>query len=504
MGVRKAKQHGHKCLQYSMLNPSVIEGDEDCLFLNVYTPQLPTEEDAPELPVMVWIHGGGFVTGSGDVDFYGPEYLMDQQVVLVTINYRLGPFGFLTTADADAPGNYGLHDQVLALEWVQANIAAFGGDQHQVTIFGESAGGSSVGLLVLSPRARGLFARAISQSGASFCNFAASGQQQGAMAVKQAKMLDCPAGTSREIMGCLRRTPAREILKSIGTIWSEDPVHVLPRMYRPRVDLESRMPFLPADPYRTLQNGDFNTVPWMMGMTADEGAFFVNSLLNNPAAVAVLEGRDWARWASSVLLIKDISPDEKAAATTAEKIYGYYTETGGEVTADNPGPLTAMLSDRSFGVCVTREAQLASQHTPLYMYLLTESSEARQNLLQLLTRLRAKNKYFDLGVPHGEDIMYLFKPMFTAPMKADSEQYKMVHFMTSLWVSFASRGYPSSDVISMPSWPIYTDAMREHMLLNTEPGVGRDVFGDRIEFWKQLNIKENWMKPLIEAPHDEL
>ena len=141
-----------------------ISGSEDCLTLNVYTP-------APIVgkcrPVMVWIHGGGFVSGSGKTDMYSPDYLIAEDVVVVTINYRLGIFGFLAFEDPSlgVPGNAGLKDQVMALKWVQKNIHNFGGDPNNVTIFGESAGGASCHLLMLSPMARGLFHRCIAQSG---------------------------------------------------------------------------------------------------------------------------------------------------------------------------------------------------------------------------------------------------------------------------------------------------------------------------------------------------
>ncbi|XP_037079061.1 cocaine esterase-like [Pollicipes pollicipes] len=158
-------KHGRTCLQYNAFKSNSLEGDEDCLFANVYTPQLPALERAVGgLPVMVFIHAGGFTMGSGDEEIYGPNYFMDEAVVLVTFNYRLGSFGFFTTRDKNAPGNYGLLDQVMLLQGVRDNIARFGGDPATVTVFGTSAGGASVSLLVLSPLAKGLFHHAISQS----------------------------------------------------------------------------------------------------------------------------------------------------------------------------------------------------------------------------------------------------------------------------------------------------------------------------------------------------
>ena len=374
--------HGNKCMQFSVFPPGRIEGAEDCLFLNVYTASLPKDGDNPALPVMVWIHGGGLVTGSGDFDLHGPDYIMDQPVVLVTINYRLGPFGFLTTADEAAPGNYGLHDQVLALEWVQANIAAFGGDPDQVTIFGESAGGASVGMHVLSPRSNGLFARAISQSGAAFSPFAASGEPQGKVAKKHAELLKCPTDDSRKIVGCMRQKSAKEIFKTLSTMLSEDTVAVLNILYKPRVDLESHLPFLPKDPYAALQSGDFNKVPWMMGLNRDEGAFYTFGLRNKPEGVKAYSGRDWSRWASSIIQVNDVTSEPAAMAEEVHKFYFGDADCGEE----NLTPLGDMIGDRFFTTSVITEANLAAEHTPVYMYLLNHTGAGRQNLLQILAQ----------------------------------------------------------------------------------------------------------------------
>lgn len=135
-------------------------GSEDCLYLNVFTPQLPTACEKGKLkPVMVWIHGGGFTSGSSKAIIYGPEFLITEDVVLVTINYRLNIFGFFSVEDPslNCPGNFGFKDMCLALKWVQQNICKFNGDPSNVTIFGESAGAASVHLLVLSPMAKGMF-----------------------------------------------------------------------------------------------------------------------------------------------------------------------------------------------------------------------------------------------------------------------------------------------------------------------------------------------------------
>ncbi len=175
-GIRQATEFGNACSQpafpsnglYGTAPPPI---SEDCLYLNVWTPAKSADD---RLPVMVWIHGGGFVHGTGSAIGYEGENLARKGAVVVTINYRLGILGFLALPELDAEspqhvsGNYALMDQIAALQWVQKNIAAFGGDPNRVTIFGESAGSISVNILMASPLAHGLFSRAIGESGGAF------------------------------------------------------------------------------------------------------------------------------------------------------------------------------------------------------------------------------------------------------------------------------------------------------------------------------------------------
>ncbi|XP_011630104.1 esterase E4-like [Pogonomyrmex barbatus] len=158
---RDASKYGNVAVQYNIFDGTII-GDEDCLYLNVYNTDL---ELSQKRAVMVWIHGGGFFMGDGNPSIYGPDFIIRKDVVLVTLNYRLGVLGFLNLNDEVATGNQGLKDIVMALKWVQKNIAKFGGDPKNVTIFGESAGGAIVHYLTLSPLTEGLFHKAIAHSG---------------------------------------------------------------------------------------------------------------------------------------------------------------------------------------------------------------------------------------------------------------------------------------------------------------------------------------------------
>ena len=211
-GVREAIEPGSQCPQ--TLSPAGPSNDEDCLFANVWTPT-----GAHDLPVMVWIHGGAFLFGSGSDKFYDATLLADRGVVVVTLNYRLGAFGFLAhpalrTDDPAFPtsGNYGLEDQRAALEWVQRNIAAFGGDPTRVTLFGESAGGYSTCVQYLSKRSHGLFEAAISESGLCGATLLevprATAEAQG---VALGTALGCP-GTDAAAIACLRGKSVAEVM----------------------------------------------------------------------------------------------------------------------------------------------------------------------------------------------------------------------------------------------------------------------------------------------------
>ncbi|XP_033229048.1 esterase FE4-like [Belonocnema kinseyi] len=209
-GVRMADTDAEQCPQQEGMN---VVGKEDCLYLNVYTPNQKLGLGEHLLPVMVWIHGGAFNSGNSSSTGYGPDYLLDEDVVFVSLNYRLGILGFLSTGDLEAPGNFGLKDQVLALKWVQKNIRAFGGNPERVTIFGQSAGAISVGLHLLSDASNGLFQQAIMQSGSVLVPWGYQNRSQYESHVKDLAFVHlCPTFNSKSIVECLRTKSIEELL----------------------------------------------------------------------------------------------------------------------------------------------------------------------------------------------------------------------------------------------------------------------------------------------------
>ena len=484
-GEHDGEAHGRVCPQIDSFGGSKLTGAEDCLLANVYTPRISLNQtDQTGLPVMVYIHGGGFRMGSGDDTFLGPKYFMDEDVVLVTFNYRLSAFGFLTTEDHHAPGNSALRDQVLLLQWVQDNIASFGGDPQSVTIFGESAGGSSVSILVLSPLSRGLFDRAISQSGSALATWALGGGQV-MSAFSLARKLNCSVDDVEVMVECLQRQPYEDIVEN--TRGHE-------AAFQPRVDKEAEYPVIPDDPYVLLNSGSFNRVPWMNGITAEEGSVVLPFFSKNTTLMSELYSGNVTYWqdVAGMMMKGDKNTFDCDANATEEivKVRDFYV---GNLSDTNLLPLAQLVSDRRFVSQMSSEVRLASRHTSVYKYILDHTGPGRLKITDLFT---FGTPGPDFGPTHGDDLMYLFSNDKIPLAEVGSEAYTMIRFMTNLWTNFARTGRPSSDILPTPDWPIFTERSQLHMRLNSQPSLGERLFEGRVNFWKTVRINEPWRHPV--------
>ena len=270
-GIKEAKSNGHVCPQHMYYKPDIWIGQEDCLWLNVFTRDLVKSK---RRPVVVWIHGGNFVRGSAGE--YEPDYILDEDVVLVTIQYRLNMFGFMSTEDSSAPGNYGMLDQVAALQWVKANIEAFSGNPDRVTIMGQQAGGASVHYHMLSPLSRGLFSKAISMSGSALCWWA-SLKRPLEKAKKMARLTKCEyhkpdnkdtPEQKKKMVECLKSKSMEVLMNTHPNFYDwrhleqcQEPMTA----WSPRVDPESGIPFMPREPIDVMKEGSYTHVPWVVG-----------------------------------------------------------------------------------------------------------------------------------------------------------------------------------------------------------------------------------------------
>lgn len=277
VAVRDAVSKPNSCFQtldtsfnrfpgVEMWNPNTPMS-EDCLYLNVWVPRGFGSQ--PPRATMVWIFGGGFWSGTSTLDVYdGSKLAATENVIVVSINYRVGPLGFLYTATDDAPGNQGMLDQVMALKWVYDNVANFGGSQETITIFGESAGATSVGLHLMSPLSMNYFSRAIMQSASPTADWSVQSEAQATVrAQRLASTLGCPVSSTAGMVTCLQRADAQNVTDSMWNLVS----HYFELPFAPIVDNH----FLPAHPRDLLARGEVKDTEIIIGANKDEGIFWL-------------------------------------------------------------------------------------------------------------------------------------------------------------------------------------------------------------------------------------
>ncbi|KAK8720496.1 hypothetical protein OTU49_013278 [Cherax quadricarinatus] len=342
------------------LPPRDLAGSEDCLFLNVFTPK-----DAAELPIIVYIHGGGYF--SGGAREYLPHVLLNHDIVLVVLQYRLGTLGFLSTEDSVIPGNFGLKDQTLALQWVQKNIHNFGGDKSKVTIMGQSAGAASVHYHILSPKSSGLFARAIMHSGTALSSWALTRTHR-AQAMYVAENLGCPTLEGSEaLLKCLQAAdaPALAALAQDFFKW-----FILPMTLSPRVDGD----FVPDEPGLLLREGRYTKVDLLAGAVSQEGAMFTHAMLANEDLVSALE----SNFRTNGPLSLQCHTESNDPAGMALQVYQYYLGQGKLNPLAQSEQLTQMFSDRLVKVDLEQlmlQQARQSINTTTFRYLLTHRAQ---------------------------------------------------------------------------------------------------------------------------------
>ncbi|XP_063224005.1 juvenile hormone esterase-like isoform X2 [Bacillus rossius redtenbacheri] len=505
-GVLDATQDGAMCVQKNYLvAPYELQGQEDCLFVNVYTPKA-NATDGDLLDVMVFIHGGGFFSGSGASYLYGPQFLMDKDVVLVTFNYRLGALGFLSTGDRWAPGNYGLKDQVAALRWVQANIRQFGGDPSSVTLFGQSAGGSCVHYHMLSPMSKGLFHRAISQSGTALCKFAlpADGRP---LAERQALLLGCPHRDARALVACLRRVDASRIVESGDAFhtWSVHPLNVFGPVVEADVSPGEER-FLPESPYCAIQRRAFSYVPWLQGTVLGEGLILAGQVLANATLLADLNAR-WDSLAPELLQLRQSCSSHEVAAQLWRNVSAFYLDGGLPLAPDNAQGFVNAFTDRSFKYA-SRQASLlhaAAGHDSVFSYHFSYRGN------RTFGAVFAPGLAVDYGPYHCDDLLYLFNIL--GSYTPDEPDYRVMDTLVTMWTNFAKYGNPSEgspglEGVTEARWkPVEVPASAaepRHVRYLAIDAAGdgddsralrlqmkRDLEQERMRFWEEAPIAEN-------------
>ncbi|RZC33123.1 venom carboxylesterase-6-like [Asbolus verrucosus] len=402
-----------KCAQTDLIQTEMIQGEEDCLYLNIYVPrENPTRKD--KLDVIVHIHGGAFMSGSGHY-YSHPEYLMDEDVVFVSFNYRLGILGFLSTEDDVVPGNNGMKDQVLALKWVQKYITFFGGNPDSVTLTGVSSGACSVHLHYLSPMSDGLFHKGFSQSGTALNPFAI--QDEPLMKAKLlGASLGCPTSSTHALVNCLKQRPFRHILTKVSLFHGYLFTPFSP--FGPVIE-KGRNAFLHKNPYYLLAKGYIQDLPWLTSNTAHEGLFPAAYIYKDLANV----NEKWGEIAP-FLLDYNYTLATLLWETTAKKIKKHYLGQNEEINEANFMKLVQMFSDRLFLVDAEYAVRLQGKvnKSPVYYYRFTYPGDHSTNKT----------------VAHGEDAQYFFHNIFNRQPSCNELQMK--ELLVDMLINFVRTG----------------------------------------------------------------
>ncbi|XP_060536629.1 uncharacterized protein LOC132708359 [Cylas formicarius] len=508
-GIKNAYKDGPACPQQDIATRLFVGREDNCLHLNVFSRQLPAYGELPKKPVMVFIHGGAFMNGYNKSEIYGADYFMTQDVVLVSINYRLSIFGFSCFEDEslDIPGNAGLKDMRQALRWVQKNIENFGGDPENVTIFGESAGSSAVHFLTLSPTTKGLFHKAIMQSGSAICPWTMG--KPNAQII--AELIGYKETSEKKILEKLNRESCRSILKAYTKFYDVFYPAVV-RPFTPVIEKPSDDAFLTEHPFEIMSSGRMHQIPMIIGYNSNEGVVFELFRGSNPT---LTPPKNFEMQIPHHLHLK--AGSEKSIQVASE-IQGYYF--GDEDSSEENIQRTYEITgDSLFLNGVRKTMRLECEHStqPIYAYRMDLDSKLnyfkhlcvtpykviflivlglikifyfltplRNVLAKLLTELPKRNIN---GASHADDLFYLFNAFFAVPIAKGSQEDIYVQRFLKLWTNFARTGNPTPDVepiLCCTKWtPIKPNEIRM-LHIGTELNMISDVDAGRLKFWNKL------------------
>ncbi|XP_033207284.1 esterase FE4-like isoform X2 [Belonocnema kinseyi] len=480
-GIRQADFFRSICIQIDENNK--IAGAEDCLYLNVYTPRLEFKSSSKHtlLPVMVWIHGGGYIWGSSNQ--YGPKYLLDKDVILVTLNFRLAIFGFLSTGDSVCPGNFGMKDQVLALKWVKSNIISFGGDPNQVTLFGESAGGACVALHAISKASTGLFQKYIIQSGPNLFPWA---YQKRSNFIEYARdiatLVQCPWITSEGFLNCMRQISPEILLKTMSIFSTV--LRPLTYNWTPTDEPDSEDAYLTDSPRNLIENNQMKDLPFMSGVVADE-------------ALVIALGQN---------SIDESFELYRANLDSIIDFIGSYYDQSLNLQTFKSDVMRFYFNNSPFSVNKTAftESILKFTNDAFFFY-------PQLKMLQIVTRKIKSPSYFynfgyrgrlsiysnlennTLKCGHMDELIYLFDLSLFSTTMSDlnltNTEIAVSRRMVDMWTSFATDGKPTSSV-SSDIWLPYTTQNKGYFQIGNiendkDPTMrmSYEFYTDRMNFW---------------------
>ncbi|XP_037812857.1 esterase B1-like [Lucilia sericata] len=434
--VRDCRESDLKPLQKNHLG--VAEGTEDCLYLNVFAKQLQPKE---KLPVMVWIYGGAFNTGSGIRTKYSPDYFMQKNVILVTFNYRLSSLGFLSLADpsCEVPGNAGLKDQVMALKWVKDNISYFGGDEQNITLFGESAGGASVHFMAVTEQTKGLFHKAICMSGCISNPWAFSG-----ISTDLPYRLACEKGYSganedKLVLEYLRKLPAEQLV-------------LIDKLNLEAVGRGGFYAFIPSlEPYDNegsvirkpledlIKSGWGNEIPMMIGGTSFEGLVRYSQIKKKPV-LEIFNAKPELYFPAEVQ--KKLTEEKRDLLVAKVK----------ELHFKDTNEIMGFMDYDSYisfweGLYRFIKSRQCSSTAPTYQYVFDFDSPTFNH-----HRTMFCNGDINTGVAHADDLSYIFYAYYSWKLEKDSREYLTIQRMIKMWTNFAKNSNPNCEFTKESPW----------------------------------------------------
>nr|XP_051702850.1 cocaine esterase-like isoform X10 [Oryctolagus cuniculus] len=460
-GVRDGTSHPAMCLQdlaimdqdVLLLNftPPSIPMSEDCLYLNIYSPAHARE--GSDLPVMVWIHGGALTMGMASL-YDGSALAAFEDVVMVTIQYRLGVLGFFSTGDQHATGNWGYLDQVAALRWVQRNIAHFGGNPGRVTIIGDSAGGTSVSSHMLSPMSQGLFHGAIMESGVALMPGLITSSSE-VVSTVVANLSGCGQVDSETLVRCLRAKSEEEML-------------AITQAFRSIPGVVDGV-FLPRHPQELLASSDFRPIPSIIGVNNDEYGWLLPRAHQPPQSIRTLDSqKDIDREAMRAILrtsLAQLMLPPESGDVLMEEYMG---------SSEDPQTLKAqfqeMMADGLFVMPALQVAHLQRPHAPVYFY----EFQHRPHFLK-------DKKPPHVKADHGDELAFVFGIFFVNRQVPLTEEEELLsRRVMKYWANFARNGNPNGE--GLPHWPVF-DQDERYLQLNLQPAVGQALKARRLQFW---------------------
>ena len=425
-GVKKADAFECACMQASGSMGNTAPVSEDCLYLNVWTPAKKTDE---KIPVIYWVHGGGYVGGSTATPMYDGTGFAKKGVILVAVAYRLGPFGFLahpelSSESGHGSGSYGMLDMIAGLKWVKENITKFGGDPSNVTIFGHSAGGAAISLLAASPLTKGLFHHAICMSGGSFTPLQTSKQAGIGLGIPALNFAESTGEEFLKELGVSDITAARAL--SAEEIQSKLTGGMGGMRFRPAADGY----VTPNDLYSLYQAGDFNDTPVLLGNTSDEMGSF------GPA--------------------QDVTPEEFENQIKSQ--YGPYAD---NILSVYPHSTDAEATRSS------KDIRNSSFAWNTWTWSRLQSRYGKNNAYQYYYDYHPGSP--DGGSGHGSDVPYAFQTLGGGPAgEPTPEALKLSDMISSYWINFARTGDPNAP--GLPEWPAFNQTDQKVMVFDADPG----------------------------------